>query len=244
MTGPGWWDQAFRAAYLEVYGHRDDALATAEIAGLLPRLRQASGPVVDAACGGGRHLAALRAAGVPAVGFDLSADLLAAAAHRPACTGRLVRGDLRQPPLADGCGAVLCLFTSFGYFDDAGNAACLAALSRLLAPGGLLVLDLPEPGHLHATLVPCSARSTSGGWQVREERRITAGRVEKTVEAVPPSGLAVRWRESVRLYAAGELAVLAAAAGLACCEIWPGLGGPQDRQGRQVLWLVRPAQVP
>lgn len=232
-----WWDEAFGAAYLEVYRHRDDAQATAEVAGLLPRLRVAPGPIIDAACGAGRHLAALRTAGLPAIGFDLSGDLLAAAVRRPSCAGRLIRADLRAPPLAGGCGAVLCLFTAFGYFDEAGNAACLAALGRLLAPRGWLVLDLPDPDVVRRDLPPDGERRTPGGWLVREKRRLTAQRVEKSVEALPPGGTPVRWRESVRLYALTELDVLAGGAGLERVDCWPGLAGPHDRSGRQVVWL-------
>lgn len=240
MTG-GWWSEAFRAAYLEVYSHRSDAQAGMEVAGLLPRLRLAPGPVVDAGCGAGRHLAALRSAGIAAVGFDLSTDLLAAAVRRPACAGRLVRADLRAPPIARGCGAVLCLFTAFGYFDDAGNAACLAALGDLLAPGGWLVLDLPEPAALRRGLVPASERTTPGGWLVRERRRLAGLRVEKDVEAVPPDGRTVRWQESVRLHEQADLAAMAGPAGLLWDGCWPGLGGPEDQQGRLVAWLRRPA---
>jgi SAM-dependent methyltransferase len=236
----GWWSEAFRAAYLEVYSHRSDAQAAEEVAGLLPRLRGSPGPVVDAGCGAGRHLAALRSAGLPAVGFDLSTDLLAAAGARPACVGRLARADLRAPPFAGGCGAVLCLFTAFGYFDDAGNAACLAALGGLLAPGGWLVLDLPEPAALRQGLVPASERVTAGGWRVSERRRLVGSRVEKAVEAVPPDGRVIRWQESVRLHESRELAGMAAAAGLLWEGAWPGLGGPEDRQGRLVAWLRRP----
>ncbi len=239
MAGPGWWDAAFRSAYLEVYRHRDDSQAAAEVAGLLPRLRQAPGPVIDAGCGGGRHLAALRAAGLCAVGFDLSADLLQVAQARTACAGRLIRADLRAPPLASDCGAVLCLFTAFGYFDDAGNAACLAALSRLVASGGWVVLDLPEPAALRRNLVPTSERRTPGGWLVREHRRLVGPRVEKSVEAIPPDAPPHHWSESVRLHSVEELHSLAAQAGLAMHDCWPGLGGPDDHSQRLVVWLRR-----
>lgn len=240
MSG-GWWEDAFTAAYLEVYRHRSDAQAVDEVAGLLPRLRAAPGPVIDAGCGAGRHLAALRAAGLMAVGFDLSADLLAAARDRPACVGRMARGDLRRPPMAGGCGAVLCLFTAFGYFDDAGNTACLRALASLVVPGGWVLLDLPDPESLRRTLRPSSERITAGGWRVVERRRLAGDRVEKTVEAHPPGCAAVHWREDVRLYRRPELDVLAQDAGLALVDVWPGLGGADDQAERMVTWLRRPA---
>lgn len=236
----GWWEQAFTAAYLEVYHHRSDAQAAAEVAGLLPRLRAAPGPVVDAGCGAGRHLAALRAAGLAAVGFDLSRDLLLAARGRAGCAGGVARGDLRRPPIAGGCGAVLCLFTAFGYFDDAGNADCLRALAAPVAPGGWVLLDLPEPDALRRGLRPATERATPGGWRVVERRRLAGDRVEKSVEAHPPGRAAVAWTESVRLYRRDEVEGLARSAGLDVDAIWPGLRGPDDRADRLVAWLRRP----
>ena len=86
-----WWRTAFDARYLERYAHRDAAEAAAAVTALLPRLRTVHGPVLDVGCGAGRHLAALRAAGVPACGFDFSADLLVRVPVSVA--GGVVRGD-------------------------------------------------------------------------------------------------------------------------------------------------------
>lgn len=238
--GSDWWHQAFRAAYLEVYHHRDARQAEAEVAGLLPRLRQAPGPVVDAGCGAGRHLVALRAAGISAVGFDLSGDLLGVAHGHSALTGRLARGDLRAPPFATGCGAILCLFTGFGYFDDAGNQACLHALGSLLAPGGILVLDLPDPRCVQRDLQVSSRRTTPNGWLVEETRRINGQRIVKAVIATPPGAgaMPMTWQEDVRLYTPQEIPVMAQTAGLLVQDIWPGLRGPHSQEGRQVAWLA------
>ena len=230
-----WWEAAFGAEYLEVYAHRDDAQGAAEIAGILPHLR---GPVLDAGCGGGRHLAALRAAGLPAVGFDFSAPLLAAARERPAVRGRLARGDLRQPPVADGAwGTVLLLFTAFGYFDDATNEATLAALGHLLRADGVLILDLPHADRVRKTLVPRSQRTTSAGIRIQEERWLTPTRVEKRVTLTHPDGRTRNYVESVRLYE--DLEPLAATADLRVRSVWPSLRGPTVDEGRQVWWLER-----
>lgn len=238
MSGP-WWATAFGPHYPDVYAHRDDGAARAEVAALLPRLRAAPGPVLDVGCGNGRHLAALRAAGLAAFGLDYSPALLAAAGARPACAGRLLRADMRVPPVAGGWGAALLLFTAFGYFDDQENAACLAALGRLLAPGGWVVLDLPEPDGLAAALVPRSVRRTPAGLELDERRRIVAGRIEKTVELSRAGVVERRYVESVRLYRRDELARLAEAAGLALVESWSGLGGPATAGDRLVCWLRR-----
>ena len=240
-SGPSpWWEQAFGPLYSEVYHHRDDAAAASEIAGLLPRLRERSGPVIDAACGGGRHLAALRQAGISAHGFDLSPDLLTLAAQRQPCAGYLVRGDLRRPPFAAGsCSAVLLLFTAFGYFDEAGNAECLAALAALLAPNGWMMIDLPERDRLRRTLVPESSRTTPRGLSVHEHRSLVGERVEKTVVVENAGRRVATWSESVRLYAPCEIDNLADGCGLALVDCWPSLYGPDIDDGRVIYWLRR-----
>ena len=236
--GEPWWKAAFGVHYENLYAHRDDASAVAEVAGLLPRLRQVPGPILDACCGNGRHLAALRAAGLPAFGFDLSADLLRSANKRSPCRARMVRCDMRFPAVGGGWGAVLVLFTAFGYFDDETNALCLARLARLLAPGGFLVLDLPNPQAIKQKLIPRSERMTSDG-HVVEERSICQGRVEKTVTLSRDGHVIQSYRESVRLYERSEIADLAYRAELQVVEVWPSLRGPDSDEQRCVYWLKK-----
>lgn len=173
------------------------------------------------------------------MGFDLSPDLLVVAAGRAEAGGRLARGDLRAPPLADAsCAAVVLLFTAFGYFDEAGNAACLRALARLVAPGGCLLLDLPDPERVAAGLVPASERTTAGGMVVQERRQLVGTRVEKAVVVRHPDGRERRWRESVRLYRRAELAELTVQAGLEPWDCWSALAGPGG-PGERVVWWAR-----
>lgn len=198
---PAWWKDAFTADYLKIYAHRDDAEAEAMVERLMPMLAGIPGPVLDVGCGGGRHLAALRRRGLAAFGLDYSKDLLAAATVRPELPGRLVRADMRAPPIAPGsCGAVLLLFTAFGYFSDEENAACLKSLAELLLPGGVLILDLPDPEAVKAGLMAESQRMVDGRF-VRESRRIVGNRVEKTVRMEDGR----EWRELVRLFHPEEM---------------------------------------
>jgi SAM-dependent methyltransferase len=233
-----WWKAAFGAHYETLYAHRDDASAAAEVAGLLPRLRQAPGPILDACCGNGRHLASLRAAGLPAFGFDLSADLLRSANQRASCRERILRCDMRSPAVGGGWGAVLVLFTAFGYFDDETNAACLATFAQLLAPGGFLVLDLPDPQAVRQTFIPRSERVTPAG-HVIEERAIRQERMEKTV-TLSQNGVVVKtYRESVRLYERSEITAYAQRSAMSVTEVWPSLRGPTINDQRHVFWLKR-----
>ena len=239
MNEAAWWQVAFADHYQSLYAHRDDASAADEIAGLIPRLSQVHGPVLDMGCGNGRHLMALRQAGINAYGCDYSSDLLRRAIQRPACAERLIRGDMRQPSVTTGWGAVLMLFTAFGYFSHKQNAECLGSLGQLLVSGGWLLLDLPDPDVLARTLVPLSQRQLSDGRQVEETRRLYDGRVEKNVVMRQGDVVTQRYCESVALYDRSAMATLAAANGLLVKDVWTSLLGPEHDDQRLVFWLQR-----
>jgi SAM-dependent methyltransferase len=106
------------------------------------QLPEPSARVLDLCCGPGRHAAPLSEAGFDVIGLDRDTSALAeASVIAPAAM--FVRGDMRELPLASGTvGAAICMWQSFGHFDDAGNAAVLAELARVLVPNGVLVMDL------------------------------------------------------------------------------------------------------
>src|SRR6185436_16361603 len=59
-----------------------------------------------------------------------------------------VRGDMQALPLrAASLDAVICMWQSFGHFDDAGNRGVLADAARSLRPGGCLLLDVYHRGY-------------------------------------------------------------------------------------------------
>ena len=216
MAADPWFVEAFREGYLRLYPHRDLAAARREVAFLLERgLR---GRVLDLCCGFGRHTLALLEAGLDSVGLDLSPELLAHAAQSPGwqrLRGRLLRADMRQLPFADASfGSLVNLFSSFGYFGEEGDRRVLLEIARVLAPGGFLALDLMNPAFVRARLVPHS-RTEREGALLTETRSLAAGGrvVVKDVELQRSSGRA-QWREEVRLYEPGELALALEAAGL------------------------------
>ena len=100
------------------------------------------GPVLDAACGTGRHTAYLLAAGREVVGIDASEAMLARA--RAKLPGADLRhGELAALPFDDGAfaGAVCALALSH----LADIAPAIAELGRILRPGGRLVISDPHP---------------------------------------------------------------------------------------------------
>jgi SAM-dependent methyltransferase len=225
MSG-AWWVEAFRADYLDLYPHRDLESARAEARFLAAH--GLAGRVLDVCCGWGRHLLAFAELGLDVAGVDWSADLLARVAAQPGgerVAARVVRGDARALPFRDGAfdGAV-SLFSSFGYFGEAGDAALLRGVARVLRPGGRAFLDLMNPAYVRARLVPESRRE-QGGAVLTERRELRGPCVAKEVELLRADGSRRTWREEVRLYQPGEVAELLTTAGLALEAAWGGFDG-------------------
>jgi len=227
-TDEAWYVAAFRDEYVEVYPHRDLASARAEAAWLVDH--GVRGRTLDLCCGFGRHSLALLERGVDVIGMDLSLDLLRRGLgldDGSRLAGRLVRGDARHLPFrAAGFEVVVNLFSSFGYFGDAGDRRMLDEIARVIAPDGLVVMDLANPAHIRQSLVP---RSTSkrGEFQLDEERAVVDGgrRVTKKVTLTHADGRTRTWGEDVRMYERAEIEALLAERGLAVTHVDGGYAG-------------------
>ena len=110
---------------------------------------RAGGPVLELGCGTGRVLAPLARAGVPIVGVDRSAPMLARARRRLRrvrnAHASLVRADIRHLPF--GRPASFCLVMApYGILQslvrEADLAATLASVARVTARGALFGVDL------------------------------------------------------------------------------------------------------
>lgn len=210
-----WFKVAFGELYPLVYPHRDRAEAERVAAKLAPLLGT-SRPVLDVACGDGRYMCALTAAGADVYGVDLSEFLLGEAVKRGGLAGRVVCGDMRRLPFGSGAfGSAINMFTSFGYFEsDGDNGEVLAEVERVLAAGGVFVLDFINAGVVRGAIQPHSHRSVQGV-EVDETRELSGdGRVlTKNVVVHRPGRDPVEYREQVRLYARDELRALVQGAG-------------------------------
>jgi len=125
MAHPFEADELFDEEYLHFYAsilgdERSDADTAAAISlgGIEPGMR-----VLDAPCGHGRMAVRMAARGIEVVGVDLH------------------EGDLRAMPVDGPFDAVVCWFTSFGYFDDDQNLEVLREFRRVLRPGGRLLVE-------------------------------------------------------------------------------------------------------
>jgi SAM-dependent methyltransferase len=116
------------------------------------------GPLLDVACGTGRHLELLQSS-FHVEGLDLSPELLAVARERLPDV-RLHCADMRSFAIPSCFDVITCLFSSIGYMtalDDLERA--IRTMVRHLTPEGLLILEpwfTPDqwmPNTVHAMLV-------------------------------------------------------------------------------------------
>ncbi len=143
-----WWQDFFSGLALDFVQHSKDEEITQEEAGFV---QQALGlplgaKILDVPCGAGRLSLEMASLGYRVTGVDFSTPLLEAA-RAEADAQRLAvdweRRDMRDLPWPGEFDGAVCFWNSFGYFDEQGNAAFLAAVSNALKPGARLLLDTP-----------------------------------------------------------------------------------------------------
>lgn len=131
----------------------------------LEEARRSRGPVVELGVGTGRIAVPIAADGIRVIGIDSSRGMLAVCARRAALAGvelDLRVGDLREPPVHDAVPLVICPFRSLLHMHtNEDRMRVLAAVRRLLAPGGRFVFDVFTPG-------ASDIAQTHGRWLERE----------------------------------------------------------------------------
>lgn len=211
-----WYQEWFGAEYLELYAHRDEHEAREQVAFFRAQFGAIDGPILDLACGMGRHLTELSALGYRAAGCDLSFTMLR--------TGReeygpmaVARADMRHLPFSDNSfSGVVNFFTSFGYFsDEEENVQVVREMARVLHQGAVFLFDYLNVHRELQQLVQRETRETPMGlvgierWFDPSDRsfnkRITIGQ-KRYLERVRGYDLA----EISTMFAASQLTIRAA----------------------------------
>jgi len=187
--------------------------------------------ILDVPCGHGR-LAVELAGRLPharVTGFDISEELLAASRESALADARGVserlawrRGDMRELPqtFENAFDAAFCAGGSFGFFDDAGEAAFLGGVARSLVPGGRFVLDASKAAEC---LFPAFRERHSfekAGVRFEAENRYEprTGRIENRYTLIRGETVETKLA-SHRLYTASQVCGLLEEAGFAVEEL-------------------------
>jgi ubiquinone/menaquinone biosynthesis C-methylase UbiE len=241
------WDSFFSDFYLRAYAgdERDvqaeaDALAAVRLAGVEP-----GAAVVDVPCGYGRHTLALARAGYRVVGVDRSQTLLDEARRRAGGERwpKLVRADYRALPFADeSFDAALNLFTSLGYLGDEEDVKVLAAIRRVLRPGGRLVLETMHRDRLVTDFSESDWHLMGEGRLLLEQRTWdpVTGVAQSTQTLIGSTGERESRTFSVRTYSATELMAMLDRAGFSDAKAYGSFTAePFTTSSRLVILATR-----
>lgn len=237
------WDTAFTEVYRRTHEQAwtaeettRQALAAAGLAGVAPGDR-----VLDCPCGFGRHAQALAEHGYHVTGVDRSPDLLAEAQRRRAAGAAFPayqRGDYRELPFPDrSFDAVLCLWSSLGYLDRAGDQTVLSEFRRVLRPGGTLVLELMHRDAYVTTYTPRTWQRLPDDALYLKERvwEPVTGKVTTEHTLIEPDHSQRAWTTAHRFSSATEWTDMLNHAGFGTAATYAGLSTTPLRNS----WLDR-----
>jgi 2-polyprenyl-3-methyl-5-hydroxy-6-metoxy-1,4-benzoquinol methylase len=119
--------------------------------------------LLDLACGKGRHSKTLHDLGYDVLGVDLSGQSITDAQQWTSKGLSFDVHDMREVVPNQVFGAVFNLFTSFGYFDTPEeNERMCFSISKMLEPGGRLIIDFMNASKVIESLVPKEQKTIEG----------------------------------------------------------------------------------
>ena len=139
------------------------------------------GPVLDAACGTGRHTVAIAKAGHDVVGSDSNEAMLEVARKKlPDVEFR--QGDLAKLPVDDASFKSVTCGLAVGHLPELGPA--MREFARVLEPGGTVAMSAPHP---FVTAVLCWRApvfdAEGNGWEIPEHSHLGADYLKAFDEA-------------------------------------------------------------
>jgi SAM-dependent methyltransferase len=141
-----WWERFFSEDYLMSVLPPTEAQVARQVDFIEASLGLSEGAtVLDVGCGLGQHAIELTRRGHLVVGLDLSLTMItraAEAAQQNNLKINFLHADIREIEFEGTFDAVICMGTTFGFFDDEANLDVLSRLHQALKPGGRILLDV------------------------------------------------------------------------------------------------------
>jgi len=197
--------------------------------------------VLDVPCGHGRIANRLAQRGARVTGLDADSFFLDHALSDAAARGvevDYIQGDMRELPWSVRFDAAVNWFTSFGYFDDAGNRAWLETVRETLKPGGRLAIDVHSRDAFMRNRVPASVYERDGDLVVDSHGfDVETGR-EKTERWLIRGGHVRKTGYSVRFFTYTELRDLLLGVGFSSVEGVGHDGKPLTLESRRMIVIA------
>lgn len=204
-----WYNDWFNSEnYLKVYRHRDESEAERLVNLIANNIILApNSPVLDMACGAGRHAIVFAKMGFNVNAVDLSERLISEAKKEALVNGvkiDFVLSDILEYNPAKHFDLVVNLFTSIGYFEgDEENYAVIKKAYSLVKQEGYFVLDYFNKDFLLKNIIPTTVFSEDG-IRIIQNRSVEGTRIVKKIN-IEKNGLIEEFLESVRLYSKDEI---------------------------------------
>jgi SAM-dependent methyltransferase len=239
-----WWVTAFDEKYVKTYvDYGTPSFTELQTSFLIEKFGLTrKSKILDLACGQGRISLELARRGHSVLGCDYSKQFIATArstAQREGLDARFIRRDMRSLTYEYEFDAVINIFTSFGYFDDADNMKVLRVATRSLKPKGKLLIDINNALSVICALSKEGRKDSKTGCVTTiKETELSNGLKVNIREEWNP--LTMRWRVTrfwtengksrryeidVRLYLLPELKYLMESSGLRCEKVFGDFGG-------------------
>lgn len=234
--------------FWQVFGqcmfHEDSFLeAQSQLHDLLACLDAPGRRLLDLGCGPGRFAVPLAMAGWNVTGLDLSQSLLQSGrqfAETSDASVEWVHGDMRSYSRPGAFDAVICMWTSFGYFDDVDDDQQVIAQSFAnLTAGGRFLLDVAGKEIILRDLEPVHLTEYESGRILVERPMLTRdmGRYDNQWILID-GDQAHHYSWGHNLYSASELRRMLQTAGFVDVEAFGSLTGePYDMDADRLIMV-------
>lgn len=202
--------------------------------------------VLDLCCGPGRYVVELAQRGLDVVGLDIDEDYIALArrlAEKEHVPAELLVGDMREIPCVGPFDAVINVGSSFGFFEtEAEDQRVLESISRTLAPGGRLLLEMGNREYLLKNFETHGSREDADGSAIEIQRSFdfVRSRIDATFCRSAAGSPPETWSHSWRAYTLAEIARLLSSGGLDLVRAFGGWNAePYAVDARRMVVIAR-----
>jgi len=203
--------------------------------------------VLDVPCGYGRMCLALAKQGFEVSGIEYNIEAVQHGnnlAQEMGLSVSLQQGDMRYINMPQQFDVGLCLFNSFGYFNDAENKQYLEQMSKAIRKGGMFLLEC----HVLETVLP--AFTPSSLWRLSDEVLIAEERQYDFSQSRLNSNWTVirsqqqaYYQSSVRMYSYRELCDLLTQCGFGNIKAYRNLEREELEMGDDTMVLMATKMV-
>lgn len=219
-----WWEVLFSDDYVRTLPRLSSNTVAKQVSFMETSLGVKRGDaVLDVGCGLGQHALEFARRGYLVVALDLALSMITRAAEEAQQRGlriNFLHKDIRDIGFEGTFDAIICVGTTFGFFDDEQNRNVLGRLAHALKPGGKLLIEIINRDYVIRSQ-PNLVWFEGEGCVVMEESDFNyySSRLNVKRTMMREDGRQSESEYSIRLYSVHELGQLLKQAGFSIKEV-------------------------